>query len=212
MVRRLRTVALSICLALTAAAVLPAADKIFFSRNFPGSDPAYFDVTVDRDGHAVYREAPDDDMPLEFDVKGEELDSLFQLADRLHRFQDEIASKRKTAFTGEKVLRYTTDSGESSEAKFVFTENDSAKELMNWFEKAGQTERHLIELERVEQFDRLGVNKALLHFQISFDNGRVVAPEQFLPILTKISEQEKIIHLARARAAALVERISGQTK
>ena len=176
-------IARCLTLALAAPLAASAADQIYFSRDFPGSAPPYFDVTVDREGKAVYREALDDDFPVEFEVEGEELDKLFELAESLDRFRLDLASKRKTAFTGDKIFRYATD-GETTEAKFVFTENETARELLSWFNKVGETERHLIVLERVVQFDRLGVNKALLQFQISYDKGRVVAPEQFLPILT----------------------------
>jgi hypothetical protein len=78
---------------------------------------------------------------------------------------------------------------------------------VSWFEKVGETERHLGELERVVQFDRLGVNKTMLLFQASFDKGRVLGAEQFLPILRAIAEDSKFMHMARARAASLVERI-----
>ncbi len=211
MPRLLHVVVRCALLALAAALALPAADAIFFSRDFPGSGPPYFDVTVERTGKAVYREALDDEFPVEFEVQGAELERVFELAESLDRFRTEIASSRKTAFTGNKIFRYAADGGETTEAKFVYTENATANELLGWFNKVGETERHIIELERVVQFDRLGVNKALLQFQISYDKGRVVAPEQFLPILTKITEQQKIIHLARARAASLIERITGLT-
>lgn len=182
-------------------------DRIYFSKSFPKSVPAYFEVEVTRSGKVLYREAPGDDNPVEFQLGAVETASVFESAEKLERFRIELNLNRKVAFTGDKIFRFEPASGEKSEAKFAYTENADALKLLEWFEKVGETERHLIELERVAQFDHLGVNKRLLQFQISLEKDRIVAPAQFLPILQKIAEQKKIIQLARSRAAGLAERI-----
>lgn len=182
-------------------------DRIFFSKSFPKSVPAYFEVEVARTGKVLYREAPGEEDPIEFQLGADEAASVFELADKLERFRVDLDVKRKVAFTGDKVFRFDSASGEKSEAKFVYTENPEALKLLEWFEKVGETERHMIELERVAQFDHLGVNKRLLQFQISLEKDRIVAPAQFLPILQKIADQKKIVQLARSRAAGLAERI-----
>ncbi|MCB1020018.1 MAG: class I SAM-dependent methyltransferase, partial [Acidobacteria bacterium] len=53
----MRKILITIQLLAFSAAQATAADVIFFSRTFPGSGPPYFDVVVDSDGRAVYREA-----------------------------------------------------------------------------------------------------------------------------------------------------------
>lgn len=184
-----------------------ANDRIFFSKSFPKSVPAYFEVEVARSGKVLYREAPGEEDPIEFQLGADEAASVFESVEKLDRFRIELNLNRKVAFTGDKVFRFEPASGEKSEAKFVYTENTDALKLLEWFEKVGETERHLIELERVTQFDHLGVNKRLLQFQISLEKDRIVAPAQFLPILQKIADQKKIVQLARSRAAGLAERI-----
>ena len=42
------------------------AQRFFYSKSFPGSVPAYVQVTLEKNGEAVYREAPDDELPLKF--------------------------------------------------------------------------------------------------------------------------------------------------
>lgn len=184
-----------------------ANDRLFFSKSFPKSVPAYFEVEVARTGKVLYRAAPGEEDPIEFQLGADETASVFESAEKLERFRIELNLNRKVAFTGDKVFRFEPASGEKSEAKFVYTENTDALKLLEWFEKVGETERHLIELERVAQFDYLGVNKRLLQFQISLEKDRIVAPAQFLPILQKIADQKKILQLARSRAAGLAERI-----
>ena len=197
------------------AAAIPAQDappehgavQIFFSKSFPGSRPEYFEVTVDSTGRTSYREDQRDDDPLQFTLSEEETRQVFELAERLGRFERPLQSNLKVAFTGTKTLRYTGAAGEVRETSFTYSTDQDAQAIVGWFEKAGETERHRIELERVVQFDPLGVHKALLLFQSSFDDGRVVATQQFLPILKTIAEQSKFMHMTRARAAALIERI-----
>ena len=187
-----------------------ATDQIFFSKSFRGSKPEYFEVRIDLSGKTSYREDPADEDPLVFTLSDEETGEIFELAERLGRFERPLQAKQKVAFTGTKTLRYTTAAGATSETEFAYSADQDAQALLAWFEKVGETERHRIELERVVQFDRLGINKTLLLFQASFDEGRVVAPMQFLPILRQIAEQSKFMHMARVRAAALVERIEEQ--
>lgn len=189
-----------------------AGEQVFFSRSFPGSVPAYFDVTVSSDGAVVYREALDDEFPVEFQIDSGEVEKVFDLAEQLDRFDRDLASKLPTAFTGDKTFRFIAEDGTTTETTFVFTEDLVARELQKWFQHVGESERHFIELERVVQFDRLGVNKTLLRFQVSYDNGRIIGAEQFLPILQKISKQKKILHIARSRADGLIERITGLTE
>jgi len=182
-------------------------DGIFFSKSFPGSKPEYFEVSVDATGKASYREDQTEEQPLEFTLAKDETRAVFDLAERLGRFERSLQSDLKIAFTGAKTLRYTNSAGDVQETRFSYSTDKDAQAIVGWFEKAGETERHRLELERVVRFDPLGVNKTLLLFQASFDDGRVVAAAQFLPILKTIAEQPKFMHMARARAASLVERI-----
>lgn len=193
-----------LCISLRGAEI---ENRIFFSKSFPGSVPAYFEIELSSSGETLYREAPGEADPLTFKLRPEETGEIFGLVEKLEYFKRPVASSRKVAFTGEKTLRFESSVGERQELKFSFSEDLDAKALVVWFERIAQTERHLIELERAAQFDRLGVNKALLQFQTSFDDGRTVAAEQFLPILKKIAEGSKYVHVARSRAASLVERI-----
>ncbi len=206
---RNRFLAIPLLTALWAAALLGAdGEKLFFSRNFPGSVPEYFDVTVQTDGKVIYREALDDELPIEFQAPESDISRLFEISEKLGYFEHPFAApKRKTAFTGDKILRYTKAAGDDSQVEFVFVNDESVAELVSWFLRVAETEQHRINIERAIQFDRLGVNKAILQFHASFDRGRVVAPRQFLPLLQNIAKDMKVVHVARSRAAGLAEQI-----
>ena len=190
------------------ASVLFAGDgpRLFYSRSFPGSVPAYFQVTLEQNGDAEYREAPDEDNPLKFHLTEAETHAVFGLAEKLDYFKHPLESPVKVAFMGAKTFRYENGEGKS-EVKFNYSEDPSARELMDWFERMGESAEHRIELERTAKYDRLGVLKSLLLLESAMDRKRLVGMDQYLPMLDRIAKNESYMHTARARAAEIAEAI-----
>ena len=62
-------------------------------------------------------------------------------------------------------------------------------------------------MERTVRFDKLGVNKALLQLQAAMERRRLVALDEFLPLLDRVRKNESYLNMARERAAALAEAI-----
>jgi len=193
---------------LMSAALLARADgpHIFYSRLLPGGVPPYVEITVARDGRAVYREAPgdQDDKPIEFRLRPHEVEEIFSLAEKLGYFRKPLDSGLKVANMGEKTFRYI-DQGQTSEVKFNYSQNPEARLLADWFARMVETEQHYIHLERTVRFDKLGVNKVLLQLQASMERNRLVAPDQFLPFLDRIAAGDSYLNMARERAARLAE-------
>lgn len=180
--------------------------NLFYSKSFPGSTPAYVEVLLERTGSGTYKEAPDDDQPLKFELSAAETGEVFGLADKLAHFSRPLESPAKVAFMGMKTYRYESGS-EKHEVKFNFSEDPDAQALQVWFERIVETERHVINLERAVKYDKLGVNDALLLIQSSYDHGRLVAPQQLLPMLDRVAKNETYMHIARVRAAELADAI-----
>lgn len=194
-------------LLLAACFPLAAADaRIVFSKSFPGSVPAYVEIRVEKTGAAEYREDPKDDRPLQFQLADADAAAIFSLSDKLDHFSRPLESGLKVAFMGAKTFRYEGD-GEPHEAKFNYSEDLEAKTLLDWFERIAETERALIGLETSVRFDKLGVQDAILRVETLRDQKRLVAEQQFLPLLDRVVGNESYIHMARARAAALAESI-----
>jgi predicted AAA+ superfamily ATPase len=107
---------------------------------------------------------------------------------------------------GAKTFRYENGEGKS-EVKFNFSEEPQARELMDWFERMGESAEHRIELERTAKYDRLGVLKALLLLESAMDRKRLVGMDQYLPMLDRIAKNESYMHTARERAAEIAEAI-----
>src|SRR3974390_2166172 len=165
-----------------AGALLAGDPRLFFSREFPGSVPPYIQVTVDKNGDAEYREAVDDELPLKFKLSETESKTVFGLADKLDHFKNPLEAPVKVAFMGTKTFRYL-DGDRKSEVKFNYSAEPDAQALLDWFERMAESAQRREDLERTAKYDHLGVVKSLIQLQISFEHNRVVAPEQFLPIL-----------------------------
>ncbi|HCC58557.1 MAG TPA: hypothetical protein DEQ47_15125 [Solibacterales bacterium] len=191
---------------LCAAGLLPAAERVVFTKVFPGSVPAYVSISVDAQGATEYREDADDDRPLRFAVSPREAQTVFGLAAKLNFFKDKLESGAKVARMGLKTFRYEKD-GAGQQATFNFTDNLDARELADWFERVSETEQHRARLERAAKYDKLGVNQALLEVQSGWEQKRLVAPEQLLPLLDRVAKNETYLHMARTRAAALAGQI-----
>lgn len=191
---------------LASAAAFADAPRISYTKEFPGSAPPYIGITIERSGEGVYKEAPNDEYPLAFKLRPAEADEIFQLADKLDRFKRPLESNLKVANMGMKTFRFEQDDVRN-EVKFNYSLDETARLLADWFEKISESEQHFIRLERTVKYDKLGVNQALLLFQISYDRKRIVAPEQYLPLLDRVAKNDTYLNMARERAAAIAEDI-----
>ncbi len=177
--------------------------RVTFTKSFPGSVPAYVSIAVDKTGNFEYKEAPDDDRPLTSTLPSADTAKLFSLAEELGFFKSPLESGLKVANTGKKTFRYEPESGAPSEAVFNWSVEIPAQQLLALFEKISSTEQAWAYLDRTVHFDHLGVNQALSLVESLWIEKELVTPQQFLPLLTRITKQESIMHLARDRAARL---------
>jgi hypothetical protein len=180
--------------------------RLFYSRAFPGSTPAYFDITVESNGDTVYRESPDDELPSRFHLSDAESKQLFDLADKLDHFKHPLESPLKVAFMGTKTFRYE-QGAEKNEVKFNYTEDLNAQALQDWFERMAETVEHRDNVERAAKYDHLGLMHAMELLTSAYMRHRLVAVEQFLPILDRVAKNEAYMHTARALAAEMAEAI-----
>jgi hypothetical protein len=179
---------------------------LFYSKSFPGSDPAYIQITVEPDGQVEYKEAPDDDAPLKFKLSEAETTEVFGLAEKLDWFKHPIESGLKVAFMGTKTFRCERGA-EKHEVQFNYSEDASAKSLWDWFEKMTESAQARVNLDRAAKYDKLGVFKAVTQLGQAIEAKRVVGLEQYLPTLDRIIKNESYMHTARARASEIAEYI-----
>jgi hypothetical protein len=187
-----------------------AAPRLFYSKYFKGSVPEFVAITIERNGQMTYQEAKDDDSPVKLQLPEADVQIFFSLADKLDRFQHPLESGLKVANMGLKTFRFE-DGNEKHEIQFNYSLDVDAQALLDCFERVTETEGHLANLDRTVHYDRLGVNEVLLQLQVTYEHRRLVAPEQFLPLLDRIIKNESFMHIARERASGLAEAIRKPT-
>ena len=194
------------CVALAAAYPNDAADvpRLYFSKSFPGSAPAYVAINVDKTGAGDYREEANDNQPVRFQLSETEVAGIFDLAAKLGYFDHPLESPLKVAFMGNKTFRFV-DGVRKNEVKFNFSEDPAAQALADSFERISESEQLFTNLEVSAKYDRLGVMKALLLLESAYDRKRLVDTAQYLPLLDRIAKNESYMHQARMRAASLAD-------
>lgn len=195
---KLLVLALTVCSALAAA---PA--KLTFTKSFPGSIPAYTYVSIDHTGAVEYKESPTDSQPLRVQLRESEMAPLFSMAEQLNYFRSPLESGLKVANTGKKTFRYEPESGAASETTFNYSTDLTAQQLLERFEEIAASERAYLQLDSTMRYDKLGVNDALADVESLWLRKQLAAPEQFIPLLTRISTHQSFMHLVRERAARL---------
>jgi len=196
------------CLLLLSCLCLEAAEgpRLYYSKSFPGSVPAFMAITLDKTGAGDYKEAQDDDRPTRFQLSEAETGEIFGLVEKLGNLDHPLESPLKVAFMGTKTFRFENGAARH-EVKFNFSEDPAARELADWFERIGESERLLASLEIAAKYEKLGVMQALLLLESSYDRKRLVDVRQYLPLLDRIANNESYLHQARVRAAGLAEEI-----
>lgn len=195
---------ISIALFVFGCVLAQATPQLVFTKSFPGSTPPYESVKIDSTGAIAYSESATDPKPLlQAKLKEEDTAELFELARKLGYFKSPIESGLKVANTGKKTFRYVDESGNASETSFNYSIDESAKTLLDRLEQIAASERAYLELDRCIHFDHLGINDSLAEIEALWIHKQLAAPEQFIPLLTRISNHEAFMHLVRERAARL---------
>jgi hypothetical protein len=186
--------------------------RIVYTKSFPGSTPAYTEIDVDKSGAhlytGMYKEDAKDEDPLKFELGEADAEQFFDLAEKLGHFGRKLESGLKVANMGMKTFRYEGPDG-AKEATFNYSEDPDARVLNDLFEQIAETERAFIALGRAVRFDKLGAQDAILRIEALRDQKRLLPQTQFLPLLERVAKNESFLHIARDRAANLVDAING---
>jgi len=197
MIRTLTVFILALC------AFAADGPRLFYSKTFPGSRPPYMEIRLDRDGRVEYREAPDEENPIVFQLRPRETRAVWELSAKLDRFRKPLESGLKVARMGDKLLRWE-QGGERFEAKFNHTLDPDAQLLHDWFERMCESAILQADLERTAKYERLGVNQAILRIEAAWDRKRLVGVDQYVPLLKRVAANSAYLNMARERAEKLL--------
>lgn len=196
-------------LSIPAAHANPAGAAVTYRRVFKGSTPEFIEIKISDQGKDTYdiRQLDEDADPEPFEVGPAVQKQIFGLAGELKYFAiGNIDIQKKIANLGQKTFRYE-NGAEMHETSFNYTLNPTATQLMQIFEGLARQQQDLVLLQRQAKFDRLGVNDALMQFEMDMDHRLLPEPERLLTILDQIAADSHYLEIARSRARALAERI-----
>jgi hypothetical protein len=182
-----------------------------YRKVFKGSVPEFVEIKVSDSGKCSFdiRQLAEPPMPEPFDISQMLRDKMFSLAAELGNFRSvDLEVHRSIANLGQKTFRYEKD-GAAYETVFNYTLNNAGSQLQQIFEGLSRQQDHMQTLERRMKYDRLGVNDALLELQADLDNKVLPEPERLLPVLEQISNDSRILDMARVRARAMTAKIRG---
>jgi hypothetical protein len=188
-----------------------ARPAITFTKDFPGSVPPYYSITLrqtDAEKYiALYRVDPEED-PTEMEIAAPLAQRAFELAKELDYFSGPpLESKRKVAQMGRKTLRYD-DGSQHGERSFNHTELPAAVELTSWFERLANTQGHVDRILYLLRFDRLGIVKELLQTEMDLNNDRLLQPALLIPALEKVLANKSLVNVAHERADTILSRLN----
>src|SRR3981081_4365838 len=159
----------------------PSSARLTFRRVFKGSSPEFIEITVREDSDtAAYeiRQLDEDPGSLPFQVSTSWRTKMFGLASQLKHFQgQDLDVHRKIANLGEKTFRWESGA-EIHEAKFNYTLNSAAAQLLQIFEGLARQQEHVDLISRRMKYDRLGINDALLQFETDLNRSLLPEPQR----------------------------------
>ncbi len=191
----------------------PSVAKLTFRRVFKGSSPEFIEISVREDsdtGAYEIRQLDEDAGALPFQVSAAWRTKMFDLVSQLKHFQgQDLHVHRKIANLGEKTFRWESGA-EVHEAKFNYTLNSAAAQLLQIFEGLARQQEHVDLISRRMKYDRLGINDALLQFESDLNRSLLPEPQRVVPLLDQIAGDSHFVDIARQRARSLAERIRHQ--
>jgi hypothetical protein len=194
---------------LAAPAFATGEPKLIYRKVFKSSSPEFIEVTLTPSGSGLVdiRQLDDDPDPQPIEFSPQFAARLFELAGELKHFHGiDLEVKRRLANLGEKTFRYESN-GEAGETTFNYTVNQTAVQLMQAFEGIARQEGHRQTLQHRLRFDRLGLDAALKALEVDLHRGLIPEPARLVPALEAVSNDSRVLEMARARARALAERM-----
>jgi hypothetical protein len=185
--------------------------KLTYSRTFKGSSPEYIAIDVDARGSGTYEGRKLDESqaqgPRPFQLSSGTTERIFALAGQLRDFQGiQLESHKKVANLGEKTFTYQ-QGGALNRVAFNYTENRTARDLVDVLEAIGMVEQHVAALEFEMKYDPLNLSQELLQIQAELKDKALTDPQILVPTLEKIAHGSRFLHLAQSRAQEIIAQV-----
>jgi len=193
-----------------AADAAPTA-TVQFKFDFPGSNPAHYEITVQNDGHDFYTSNGDlgnstspDSTPFEFSVSDKTRQEVFALAKKTNYFTGKVDSgNTKLANTGAKTLIYKDGSHDTS-ATYNYSLDPSIQQITNILQGLSTVLEYGRRLTWFHKYQKLALDDDLKQMQERQQSNTLGDLEAIAPLLKQIANDPSVMRMSRARALRLL--------
>jgi hypothetical protein len=224
---------LAMCFSLSPALIQAQQNTVptvTFTCDFPGAEPAHYEITVSPDGHGSYTSRSnlssshdsvgssdaahdaDENYRADFNISESTSTRIFDLAKRANYFAGQLDSgKKKVASTGAKTLSYKAAS-QSTQASYNYSSIPAIQELTTIFQSLSTTLDFGRRLDYDLHYQKLALDEELKRMEDMAAAGSLKELSSAAPILRKIAEDPTVINVSRSRAQRLLARAGTEAK
>jgi hypothetical protein len=146
------------------------------------------------------------DLPIQLSAMGRDKFLALLSATNYLDHPETFESGRKIADLGVKRLTVELPSGKR-EGTFNYSLRKDITDLSNFFEGLINQETLSFDLMNALQFERLSIPKRLEQVETELKANRIADPEQLVPVLEKIENDQQVINYARTQAGKIKRQI-----
>lgn len=198
---------------------------VSFDFVLPGTRPAHFAISVESSGRAAYRsdevapksgsdEQAGDPYLLRFVMSEPTRTRIFALARQADFFKGDFNyTKSRVANTGAKTLSYGEGpsvafggptNGVRNSTTYNYSDNPAIQQLTTIFQSISNTIELGARLDFLRRFDKLGLDAELKRADEMAKENNFVELHVIAPTLRTISEDYRVVNVARQRAKNLL--------
>jgi hypothetical protein len=197
---------------------------VSFEFERPGMRPPHYAISVESTGKAAYRadevvgqdDSSQEPYILKFTVSEPNRSRIFELAQQTNFFKGNFNyTKTRIADTGTKTLMYSEGGipdvytfpveGVLNRTTYNWSENPAIQQLTSIFQGIETTLEFGRRLEFDRRFDKLALDSELKQLQEMQKGGQALEIQAIAPVLTNISNDFSVMHIARQRAQQILK-------
>ncbi len=200
---------LTVSSAFAADSASPA--TVQFKFDFPNSNPAHYEITIQSDGHAAYTSNGDlgnstspDDKPFEFTISENTRQEIFDLAKKANYFSGKVDSgNTKLAKMGEKTVSYKDESHNTS-ATYNYSLDPAVQQITSILQNLSTVLEYGRRLTWFHKYQRLALEDDLKQMEDRQREKTLGDIQAIAPLLKQIANDQAVMRMTRARALHLL--------
>ena len=189
----------------------PAA-TVQFKFDFPHSNPAHYEITVQSDGHAAYvsngdlgNSTNDYTTPFEFSISEKTRRDIFELAKKANYFSGKVDSGNpRIAKMGTKTLIYKDDSHDTS-ATYNYSLDPAVQQITSILQDLSTVLEYGRRLTWFHKYQKLALEDDLKQMEERQRTKTLGDIEAIAPLLKQIANDQSVMRMTRARALRLLD-------